>query len=357
MQRSRRALLQLVTTTIAATAVAGVAGCQFVKAAVLPASPPEDEEELPDPALNRPSPVPTSTPVRAPTQVALEGPGGAPAVVSRRDGLGREPTPAPGMTVVVPSTPTLPPPTPVPTATPRPRPTRAMLTVPYYSQLNIGRQNYCLPTSIAMIADRYGKLPSDISGTPNRAPGFVADIGYRLARERIAALDSGEFKDLWEEIGTDPLGGLIWNVFASNGRDLSVGMSPALAYLVLTFAFGLTPVLGTLDACLVALSDDIPSILFGSYGPLKRVDGMPGNVGGYVGDHAFVLVGIDYERLLVNDPLPSDKVRYSGEQTRTSAAARAVRFDLDSVQRMTRGEGGKPREDCFMMPPTGMTRA
>lgn len=353
MQRSRRALLHVLSTTIAATAMGGVAGCQFVRTAVLPEAPPLDEEELPDPALTRPSPGPTSTPIPSPTAAALEGPGGAPAVVSRRDGLGRAATPAPGLPMIVPATPTAPPPTPVPTATPRPRPTRALLTVPYYSQLTIGRQNYCLPTSIAMIADRYGKLPSDVSGTPNRAPNFVADIAYRLARERIAALDSDEFRELWEEIGTDPLGGLIWNVFAPNGRDLSVGMSPALAYLVLTFAFGLTPVLGSLDECLVALSDDVPSILFGSYGPLKRVDGMPANVGGYVGDHAFVLVGIDYERLLVNDPLPSDKVRYSGEQTRTTAAARAVRFDLASVQRMTRGDDGKPRQDCFMMPPPG----
>ena len=353
MQLSRRALFQLVCTALAATATTTVAGCQFLPTTALPAEPVLEEEELPDPALTRASPVPTSTPAPSPTEVALTGPSGPPPGASQRDGLGREPTPQPGLPLIVPATPTAPPPTPVPTPTPRPRPTRAMLTVPYYSQQNIGRQNYCLPTSIAMIADRYGRLPSDVSGTPNRAPNFVADIGYRLARERIAALDSEEFRELWEEIGTDPLGGLIWNVFAPNGRDLSVGMSPALAYLVLTFAFGLPPVLGTLDECLVALADDVPSILFGSYGPLKRVDGMPPNVGGYVGDHAFVLVGIDYERLLVNDPLPSDKVRYSGEQARASAAARAVRFDLASVQRMTRGEGDKPRGDCFMMPPPG----
>jgi hypothetical protein len=224
--------------------------------------------------------------------------------------------------------------------------------VPYYSQ-HVGRLNYCLPTSIAMIADRYGRLPQDVAGTPDRAPRFVADVAYRQARERIAALDQPSFTALWEEIGTDPLGGLIWDVFSPNGRDLAVGMSPALAYLVLTFAFELPPVLGPLDECLVALSDNVPSILFGSYGPLRRADGMPPNVGGYTGDHAFVLVGIDYDRVLVNDPLPSDKARYSGQRGRESASQRAVRFDLASVQRMTIGDAGKPRGDCFMVPPAG----
>ncbi|MCC7370673.1 MAG: hypothetical protein IT306_19795 [Chloroflexi bacterium] len=351
---SRRAFLQVAVAALAASSTLASAGCQAVSSAFVPSAPVlDDDEELPDPALTRQPPPPTSTPVPPPTEAPLTGPGGAPAMVARAEGLGRDPTPGPALTVVVPPTPTPPPPTPLPTATPRPRPTRAMLTVPYYSQLNIGRQNYCLPTSIAMIADRYGRLPSDVSGTPDRAPGFVADIGYRLARERIAALDSDGFKELWEEIGTDPLGGLIWNVFAANGRDLAVGMSPALAYLVLSFAFGLTPVLGTLEECLVALADDVPSILFGSYGPLKRVDGMPANAGGYVGDHAFVLVGIDYERALINDPLPSDKVRYAGERTRATASLRAVRFDLASVRRMTRGTDGEPRSDCFMMPPPG----
>lgn len=127
-------------------------------------------------------------------------------------------------------------------------------------------------------------------------------------------------------------------------------MSPALAYLVLQYAFGLTPVLGTLDECLVALADDVPSILFGSYGVLRRADGMAPHVGGYTGDHAFVLVDIDYERLVVNDPLPSDKSRYSGERGKSSASLRAVRFELASVRRMTRGDGGEPRGDCFMVP-------
>ena len=355
MQRSRRALLRLLPSTLLGVSIGGLAGCQFVGTAILPigAGPVDDADDLPDPALLRASPTATATPTPTPTEAPLSGPGGAVANVSRRDGLGREPTPGRVLTVAVPPTPTSPPPTPAPTATPRPRPTRAMLTVPYYSQQNIGRLNYCLPTSIAMVADRYHRLPSDVSGTPAKAPGFVADIAYRLARERIAGLDSEKFSELWEEIGTDPLGGLIWNVFAATGRDLAVGMSPALAYLVLAFAFGLPPILGTLDECLVALWDDVPSILFGSYGPLRRVDGMPANAGGYVGDHAFVLVGIDYERLLVNDPLPSDKVRYSGERTRTTAAMRAVRFDLASVQRMTRGEDGNPRGDCFMVPPPG----
>jgi hypothetical protein len=352
MQRSRRSLLHLLSATAAISLTAGLGGCRAI-------GPAEDEETLPDPAFDPPSPA-ASSPEPAP--VAPGGPGAGPdlnpaAEDTAAPALARQTTPGPVQTVAVPPTPTAAPPTPAPTPTPRPRPTRAMLTVPYYSQLNIGRQNYCLPTSIAMIADRYGRLPSDVSGSPNRAPGFVADIAYRLARERIAALDSEQFRTLWEEIGTDPLGGRIWNVFATNGRDLVVGMSPALAYLVLAFAFGLPPMLGTLDRCLVALADDVPSILFGSYGPLKRSDGMPGNVGGYVGDHAFVLVGIDHERVLVNDPLPSDKIRYSGERTRATASLRAVRFDLASVQRMTAGDDDRPREDCFMVAPRpGMAR-
>ena len=261
-------------------------------------------------------------------------------------------TPGAMMTVAVPATPTPAPPTPIPTPTPRPRPVRAMVTVPYYSQ-HVGRLNYCLPTSIAMIADRYDLLPPEVSGTPDRAPRFVADVAYRLARQRIADLNESQFKTLWEEIGTDPLGGLIWDVFASNGRDLVAGMSPALAYLVLAYAFGLKPILGTLDECLVALGDDIPSILFGSYDALRRADGLLPNVGGYTGPHAFVLVGIDHERTIVNDPLPTDKTRYSGERTRASASLRAVRFELTSVQRMTVGDGGEPRGDCFMVPPPG----
>ena len=115
-------------------------------------------------------------------------------------------------------------------------------------------------------------------------------------------------------------------------------MSPALAYLVLQYAFGLVPVLGTRDECLVALTDVVPSILFGSYGVLRRADGMAPNVGGYTGDHASVLVGIDDERLVVDDPLPSDKTRYSGERSRSSASLRAVRLKLASVRRMTRGD-------------------
>jgi hypothetical protein len=182
-------------------------------------------------------------------------------------------------------------------------------------------------------------------------------VAYGLAKQRVATLSEKRFKRLWEEIGTDPLGGLIWDVFAPNGRDLAVGMSPALAYLVLRFAFDLTPVLGPLDECLVALADDVPSILFGTYGALRRADGMPGNVEGYTGDHALVLVGIDYERILVNDPLPSDKLRYSGERGRDTASLRAVRFDLASVRRMTRGDGGKPRGDCFMVPPHSAGRS
>lgn len=126
-----------------------------------------------------------------------------------------------------------------------------MVTVPYYSQ-HVGRANYCLPTSIAMVADRYGRLPDDVSGTPDRAPKFVVDVGYGFAKRRIADLNEQQFTPLWEEIGTDPLGGLIWDVFAPNGRDL--------------------------------------------------------------------------------------------------AALRAVRFELASVRRMTRGDGGLPRGDCFMVP-------
>jgi hypothetical protein len=338
--------LRTLALTLPGLALGGPAGCSMGMAP--PAEPSvgldDSDEPLPDPAISADRPVATAAAVIA----ELTGP--TPAQNVAPEAPANEGTPGPVLTVAVPATPTPAPPTPVPTATPRPRPTRALLTVPYYSQY-VGRQNYCLPTSIAMVADRYGLLPDDISGTPDRAPRYVADVGYGLARRQIAALDEHQFKELWAEIGTDPLGGLIWDVFASNGRDLAAGMSPALAYLVLRFAFDLTPVLGTLEECLVALADDIPSILFGSYGALRRVDGMPANVGGYAGDHAFVLVGIDYDKVLVNDPLPSDKTRYSGERTRATASQRAVRFDLASVRRMTRGDGGEPRGDCFMVPP------
>jgi hypothetical protein len=225
--------------------------------------------------------------------------------------------------------------------------------VPYYSQ-HVGRLNYCLPTSIAMIADRYGRLPSDVAGSRDRAPRFVADVSYKLAHERVSALDEADFHQLWLDLGTDPLQGRIWSVFAPNGRDLAVGMSPALAYMVLVYAFDLKPVLGFLDECLVALGDNIPSILFGAYGELKRADGLPPNVGGFTGDHALVLVGIDRDRLLVNDPLPSDKVQFSGRGDTRSAGQRAVAFDLKSVQKMTVGDGGKPRGDLFMVPPPGV---
>ncbi len=346
MQRSRRALLRLLTLSVSGLAIGGLAGCTLVEA---PSQPPDIGQAVDDAARST---------------AQADGPGGSGG--STDDGPGRAPTPGssgtvapdvastpgPVLTVAVPATPTPAPPTPVPTATPRPRPRRAMVTVPYYSQ-HVGRLNYCLPTSIAMVADRYDRLPDDVSGSHDLAPRYVADVAYGLARRRIADLDEGQFTALWEEIGTDPLGGLIWDVFAANGRDLAAGMSPALAYLVLKYAFGLTPVLGTLEECLVALADDVPSILFGSYGVLRRADGLAANVGGYTGDHAFVLVGVDYERLIVNDPLPFDKTRYSGERGKSSASLRAVRFELASVRRMTRGDGGQPRGDCFMVPPPG----
>lgn len=331
MRHSRRALLRLLTLSFSGLAIGGLAGCTSVAPPSPPVASGQAEDELPAPAAQV-----------APTIVAASPPTPIP----------QNPTPdtqVPVLTVAVPPTPTSPPPTPVPTATPRPRPLRALVTVPYYSQ-HVGRFNYCLPSSIAMVADRYDRLPAHVSGTPDLAPRYVADVAYRQARRRIAELDERQFTALRDEIGTDPLGGLIWDVFAPNGRDLAAGMSPALAYLVLAYAFELTPVLGTLDDCLVALADDVPSILFGSYGPLRRADGVAPNAGGYAGDHAFVLVGVDHERIIVNDPLPSDKIRYSGERGRSSASLRAVRFELASVRRMTRGDGGKPRGDCFMVP-------
>ena len=351
MQRARRALLRLLTCSLSGLAIGGLAGCTLV-------APPPPDASLADEDADRPAApadVPGGTTGPGLGRAAAPGSSGTsgPAVAT---------TSGPILTVAVPPTPTLvlsPPSLPssgqagqaaVPTATPRPRPLRAMVTVPYYSQ-HVGRLNYCLPTSIAMVADRYGLLPANVSGTRDLAPRYVVDVGYRQAKRRIADLDEEQFTTLWEEIGTDPLGGLIWDVFAPNGRDLVAGMSPALGYLVLKYAFELTPILGTLDECLVALADDVPSILFGSYGPLRRADGVAPNVGGYVGDHAFVLVGVDYERVIVNDPLPSDKTRYSGERGRSTASSRAVRFELASVRRMTRGDGGLPRGDCFMVPP------
>lgn len=351
MDHSRRALLRLLTLSAASLPVSGLAACGIELPSLTGGAPLPDSDAYPDPARGEPlvrvtdEPAgdagPVATPAPEPTAAIFE-PALRPPSVLQPNGTPRS--------VFVPATPTPLPPTPVPTPTPRPRPARALLTVPYYSQ-HIGRQNYCLPTSIAMIADRYGRLPASVSGTPDRAPLYVADVAYREAKQRIAALDEGQFKDLWEEIGTDPLGGLIWDVFAPNGRDLAVGMSPALAYLVLTYAFDLTPTLGTLEECLVALGDDIPSILFGSYSALKRADGISPNVSGYTGPHAFVMVGVDYERVLINDPLPSDKIRYSGERSRGSASQRAVRFELSSVRQMTIGENEKPRGDCFMVPP------
>jgi hypothetical protein len=179
-------------------------------------------------------------------------------------------------------------------------------------------------------------------------------VAYPLAHERISGLDEAGFHKLWVDIGTDPLGANIWEVFASNGRDLAGGMSPALAYLVLVYAFDLEPVLGNLDECMVALGDGIPSILFGSYGDLRRADGLPPNVGGFTGDHALVLVGIDRERLLINDPLPSDKFGFSGLADKKTAGQRAVAFDLASVRRATHGDEDKPRGDLFMVPPPGV---
>jgi len=328
----------------------GLAGCTQT---VLTAAPPDATVTSVDaPPGSTLGAVPASTPTPGDAAVEASRPVGPTAVgpVTPTDGS----TPGPVRTVAVPATPTPLPPTPVPTATPRPRPVHALLNVPYYTQ-RIGRQNYCLPTSIAMVADRYGRLPPAVAGTPDVAPRYVADVSYKLAHDRVSGLGEGEFHHLWaKEIGTDPLGANIWNVFAPNGRDLAVGMSPALAYLVLVYAFELKPVLGTLDECLVALSDDVPSILFGTYGELRRVDGQPGNVSGYAGDHAFVLIGIDRDRLLINDPLPSDKQPYSGRGDQQTASQRAVTFDLGSVRRMTHGEGGKPRGDNFMIPPPGV---
>jgi hypothetical protein len=338
MRRSRRDFLTLLTLTTAGLAATGLAACTQTGVTNDTVSSAESEPSTPD-ATPRPADElasaadrPTAGPTPAPTA---------------------ETTPRPDQKVVVPATSTPLPATPVPNATPRPRPVHALLNVSYYSQ-HIGRMNYCLPTSIAMIADRYDRLPPEVAGTRDRAPRYVADVSYRQAREQVAALDEKGFHELWELIGTDPLGEQIWNVFAPNGRDLAVGMSPALAYLVLVYAFGLDPVLGTLDQCIAALGEDIPSILFGSYAPLRRADGLPPNVGGFNGDHAFVLVGIDRERLLINDPLPSDKVLFSGRGDPRTAGQRAVTFDLASVRQMTRGDKGKPRGDLFMIPPPGV---
>jgi len=338
---TRRTLLRMLGLTLAGPALGVASGCRVLsdgREADRRVPVAVEAGEAPDAGTPVPgAPTVPETPTPVPV-AAASTPQAAPAAV---------------LTVAVPPTSTLQPtlpPTPTPTATPRTRPQRALLTVPYYSQ-HVGRQNYCLPTSIAMVADRYGRLPATVSGSPALAPQFVADVAYRLARERIAALTEAPFTALWEEIGADPLGGTIWDVFAANGRDLAAGMSPALAYLVLTYAFDLPPVLGTLDECLIALADDVPSILFGSYAPLRRADGLPPNVGGYAGPHAIVLVGVEYERVLANDPLPADKTRYSGERGRGTASARAVRFDLPSVRRMTLGEGDEPRNDCFMVAP------
>jgi hypothetical protein len=66
------------------------------------------------------------------------------------------------------------------------------------------------------------------------------------------------------------------------------------------------------------------------------------------------MVGIDHDRLLINDPLPADKQPYSGRGDTQTASQRAVLFDLGSVRRMTHGDGDKPRGDNFMIPPPGV---
>jgi hypothetical protein len=342
----RRTLLHWLALTTTGLLTTSLTACTRT---VLTAAPPDDAAAPPTGTLPAQTSTPTPLPQAAqqaaqPTTSGIVGGTGLPSDNA---------TPGPARTVAVPATPTAPPPTPVPTATPRPRPVRALLNVPYYTQ-RIGRQNYCLPTSIAMIADRYERLPKSVAGSPDVAPRYVADVAYRAAHDRVSGLPEADFHKLWEDIGTDPLQDQIWNVFTSNGRDLAEGMSPALAYLVLVYAFELTPVLGTLDECMVALSDDVPSILFGRYGDLRRADGILPNVGGYTGDHAFVLVGIDHERLLINDPLPSDKAPFSGQNDPGTASQRAVTFDLASVRRMTRGDSDKSRGDLFMMPPPGV---
>jgi hypothetical protein len=350
---SRRTLVRWLALSAPGLLTLSLTACTSTVLTAAPTDAPVASADAPPGSAIGAAPAQTATPTPAP-QTALQP--AAPATSGSAAGTSppaQTSTPGPARTVAVPATPTELPPPPVPTATPRPRPVSAMLNVPYYTQ-RIGRENYCLPTSIAMVADRYGRLPRAVAGTPDLAPRYVADVAYRAARDRVAGLGDNDFQQLRADIGTDPLQDQIWNVFAANGRDLAAGMSPALAYLVLVYAFELTPVLGTLDECMVALSDNVPSILFGRYGELRRADGILPNVGGYAGDHAFVLVGIDHERLLINDPLPSDKLPFSGREDSSTASQRAVTFDLPSVRRMTRGDGDTSRGDLFMMPPPGI---
>lgn len=114
------------------------------------------------------------------------------------------------------------------------------------------------------------------------------DAGYSFAKRRIADLNEQQFTALWEEIG--------------------------------------------------------------SYSVLRRADGMAPNVGGYSGDHAFVLVGSTMSGSSSTIRSRQTRPRYSGERGTSSASLRAVRFELASVRRMTSGDGDLPRGDCFMVP-------
>ena len=65
-----------------------------------------------------------------------------------------------------------------------------------------------------------------------------------------------------------------------------------------------------------------------------------------------IQVGSHYHFFETNEALKFDREKARGMRL-DIAAGTAVRFELASVRWMTRGDGGLPRGDCFMVPGPG----
>src|SRR5215204_2017577 len=128
MQRSRRALLHSLSLTLAGLAFGAAAGCGVVGGPPRPGGP---DDAGSAPSISTPQPDRSGAPAAG--QFA-DGPTPAPTTISESDPPIVPSAPGTLPTVAVPPTPTPAPPTPIPTPRPRPRPTRALVTVPYYSQ-------------------------------------------------------------------------------------------------------------------------------------------------------------------------------------------------------------------------------
>ncbi len=220
---------------------------------------------------------------------------------------------------------------PSPTATPTPQIPKGpiLLNVPYYTQ-HIGRFNYCLPTSIAMAVDFYGKLNSKISGTQNSAPKWVIDEAVGITLSHLKDMTESQRIILSIETGVENV--LDKGLWPNRKPDGSIdGMFMSAGYILLKHGLGLQATYGTLTDCLVSLEKGKPSIISGQYQNLERLDGIPKY--DYTGEHAFVLVGIDGGKAYINDPLQLDKKQYSGRKD-IPAAERAVPYDLESLTKM-----------------------